>query len=66
MDFWELGLRIVGANFRSPALQDEDIVQRDIKPANVFVQQDDQLVLGDFAMAFLAISRFVTPEPTRA
>jgi serine/threonine protein kinase len=34
-------------------LHDEDIVHRDIKPANVFVRELDELVLGDFGIAFL-------------
>jgi hypothetical protein len=35
-------------------LHDERIVHRDIKPANVFVKPDDELVLGDFGIVFLA------------
>jgi serine/threonine protein kinase len=34
-------------------LHAEGIIHRDIKPANVFVQADDQLVLGDFGIVFL-------------
>jgi serine/threonine protein kinase len=34
-------------------LHDEGIVRRDIKPANVFVEQDDELVLGDFGIVFV-------------
>jgi tRNA A-37 threonylcarbamoyl transferase component Bud32 len=34
-------------------LHDEGIVHRDIKPANVFVRELDELVLGDFGIAFL-------------
>ena len=35
------------------ALHAQGIVHRDIKPANVFVRRNDELVLGDFGIAFL-------------
>ena len=34
-------------------LHDENVVHRDIKSANVFVRQDDELVLGDFGIVYL-------------
>ena len=34
-------------------LHDEKIVHRDIKPANVFLRETNELVLGDFGIAFL-------------
>jgi serine/threonine protein kinase len=35
------------------ALHAHGIVHRDIKPANVFVQRDEELILGDFGIVFL-------------
>jgi serine/threonine protein kinase len=35
------------------SLHKDKIVHRDIKPANVFSTEDDQLVLGDFGIAYL-------------
>jgi len=34
-------------------LHKEKIVHRDIKPPNVFIRKDDELVLGDFGIAYL-------------
>lgn len=41
------------------ALHADGIIHRDIKPANVFVREDDELILGDFGIAFLP------DQPTR-
>jgi len=35
------------------SLHEADIIHRDIKPDNVFVREDDALVLGDFGICFL-------------
>jgi serine/threonine protein kinase len=34
-------------------LHDEDMIHRDVKPANVFVRQNEELVLGDFGIVYL-------------
>jgi serine/threonine protein kinase len=35
-------------------LHEDDIIHRDIKPDNVFVREDDALVLGDFGIVYIA------------
>jgi serine/threonine protein kinase len=35
------------------ALHSDNYVDRDIKPANVFIREDDELVLGDFGIVYM-------------
>lgn len=42
------------------ALHETDLVHRDIKPQNIFMSEDDELLLGDFGLVF-----FLDEEHTR-